>query len=201
MLIVGTKGKSLGGFQGLVGTRNSFSKYCLQYCPIPVVVVRPNDQREKKKSKRQHDEDRQSYAKMLPGGVHEADSDASSAFELEIKLPQDQEAHEVARVLGLPAAFDPTLKPINPRDLLSPRHSGPSLLAQVSPEPDEDARAATPTQADESSESEDEPEFDTYTGQQALEYSKKDKLHAMEVGEAAALLKSQPAVEEDEDDD
>lgn len=205
MLIVGTKGRSLGSFQGIVGSRNSFSKYCLQYCPIPVVVVRPGDKREKKKAKRMHDEDRQTYAKMLPGGKHEADSETSSAFDLEVKLPQDQEAHEIARALGLPAAFDPTLRPVNPRDVLQPRHSAPSVLAQLVTDDDLtesgdiDGTSLTPKtpveEADDSGEDsgeedeEDEAEFEAFSGVQALEFSKKDKLHRMEVGEAAALLK------------
>ena len=45
-LIVGTRGKSLGGIQGLLP--GSVSKYCLQNSPVPVVVVRPEEKREKK---------------------------------------------------------------------------------------------------------------------------------------------------------
>lgn len=40
-LIVGTRGKSLGGIQGLLP--GSVSKYCLQNSPVPVVVVRPEE--------------------------------------------------------------------------------------------------------------------------------------------------------------
>ncbi|MEX1653228.1 hypothetical protein ABZ960_08635 [Streptomyces pseudovenezuelae] len=65
MLIVGTRGRSLGGIQGLVNNRNSFSKYCLQYSPVPVVVVRPTDKRLKKKAKRTNDSNRQTYLGML----------------------------------------------------------------------------------------------------------------------------------------
>jgi len=49
MLIVGTRGRTLGGLQGLVNTRNSFSKYCLQYSPVPVVVVRPTEKPSKRR--------------------------------------------------------------------------------------------------------------------------------------------------------
>lgn len=47
-LIVGTRGKSLGGIQGLLP--GSISKYCLQNSPVPVIVVRPSAKREKKKA-------------------------------------------------------------------------------------------------------------------------------------------------------
>ncbi|KAF3344524.1 putative membrane protein [Verticillium dahliae VDG2] len=139
MLIVGTRGRSLGGLQGLVNTRNSFSKYCLQYSPIPVVVVRPTEKREKKKSKRLNDTERRTYVRMLSatGGKHEADSEKSSLYEVEVKYSADEEAHQVAKVLGLPASFDPTAMP----------------------------------------------------GEQALDLDQQEKLHDMEVGEAAALLK------------
>src|ERR1700761_7212916 len=98
MLIVGTRGRSLGGFQGLVNTRNSFSKYCLQYSPVPVVVVRPDDKRKKKKDKRTNDANRPPYANLLaqnPMGRHEADSEASSLYALESGLSADEEAHRV----------------------------------------------------------------------------------------------------------
>ncbi|KZF22733.1 adenine nucleotide alpha hydrolases-like protein, partial [Xylona heveae TC161] len=45
MLIVGTRGRSLGGIQGLLP--GSVSKYCLQHSPVPVIVVRPSSKREK----------------------------------------------------------------------------------------------------------------------------------------------------------
>jgi hypothetical protein len=32
---------TLVGFYGLGSNQNSFSKWCLQYSPIPVVIVRP----------------------------------------------------------------------------------------------------------------------------------------------------------------
>ena len=75
MLIVGTKGRSHDGVQGFLVNRSSFSKYCLQYSPVPVVVVRPTEKREKKKLKRTGDPSRQSYVSMLLGHKHEADSE------------------------------------------------------------------------------------------------------------------------------
>lgn len=65
MLIVGSRGRSLGVFQGLVSNRNSFSKWCLQYSPIPVVVVRPPEKRMNERAKRDADPGRQHYAWIL----------------------------------------------------------------------------------------------------------------------------------------
>ncbi|KAJ6441568.1 universal stress protein family domain-containingprotein [Purpureocillium lavendulum] len=190
MLIVGTKGRSLGGIQGLVNARNSFSKYCLQYSPVPVVVVRPTAQRIKKKVKRANDSTRQTYVGMLAKthGRHEADSEASSTYELEIQNTPDEEAHQVAKVLGLPAKFDPTIKPIS-SSLLRPR-SRPT-----SPHPGTDAPtrlvdASPPSERGDSDDDEDDEEgdFDVIDGQQALTLQQKqEQLHKMEVGEAAAL--------------
>jgi hypothetical protein len=61
--VVGTRGKSLGGFQGLLP--GSVSKYCLQHSPVPVIVVRPTSKRDKAKGKRAQDPDRSKYKQML----------------------------------------------------------------------------------------------------------------------------------------
>lgn len=63
ILVVGTRGKSLGGFQGLLP--GSVSKYCLQHSPVPVIVVRPTTKRDKARSKRANDPDRQGYRDIL----------------------------------------------------------------------------------------------------------------------------------------
>ncbi|KAF3907360.1 hypothetical protein AA313_de0207586 [Arthrobotrys entomopaga] len=63
MLIVGTRGRSLGGFQGLLP--GSVSKYCLQHSPVPVIVVRPNEKRERKKRKRQDNPARRTYMDIM----------------------------------------------------------------------------------------------------------------------------------------
>jgi hypothetical protein len=211
MLVVGTKGRSLGGIQGLVNTRNSFSKYCLQYSPVPVVVVRPDDKRAKKKEKRTQDPSRHSYAAMLAhnAGKHEADSEVTSVFELEKAISADEEAHHVATAIGLPAAFDPTIKPFH--GILAQRHHSPSSDAQRSASP-----AATTTQNDsgdeESGDDDDEYEIEAVSAQQILRESEKQaglereqkaRLHEMEVGEAKALLKSgkDDELEDDDDDD
>lgn len=43
----------------------SVSKYCLQHSPVPVIVVRPSNKREKKKKKRQADPQRRAYVDIL----------------------------------------------------------------------------------------------------------------------------------------
>ncbi len=214
MLVVGTKGRSLGGIQGLMNTRNSFSKYCLQYSPIPVVVVRPDDKRLKKKTKRSQDPGRQSYAAMLAynAGRHEADNEASSVYEFERGISADEEAHRVAAAIGLPARFDPTIKPYTGPSSQR-RRSSPVALASTRATSSSPPPAPLPADSgdEESGDDEDEFEVEAVSGNQlspseqkqnALERQQKERLHAMEVGEAAALLKSAKQLEdEDEDDD
>ncbi|KAK3295786.1 uncharacterized protein B0H64DRAFT_154554 [Chaetomium fimeti] len=215
MLVVGTKGRTLGGFQGLMNARNSFSKYCLQYSPIPVVVVRPDDKRLKKKEKRSQDPSRQSYAAMLAynSGRHEADSEASSVYEFEKGISPDEEAHRVAAAIGLPARFDPTIKPYNPRDA-NRRRSSPSgqsssgRTTSLSPPP---TPLAAESGEEDSGDDDDEFEVEAVSSQQLAAGARKqtgleeqkERLHAMEVGEAAALLKSgnSKTLEDDDDDD
>ncbi|KAF7188669.1 Universal stress protein A family protein C25B2.10 [Pseudocercospora fuligena] len=64
MLVVGTRGRSLTGYQGLLSS-GSVSKYCLQYSPVPVIVVRPSSKREAKKRKRLADPSRGGYRDIL----------------------------------------------------------------------------------------------------------------------------------------
>lgn len=64
ILVVGTRGRSLTGYQGLLSS-GSVSKYCLQYSPVPVIVVRPSSSREKKKRKRLQDPSRSGYRDIL----------------------------------------------------------------------------------------------------------------------------------------
>lgn len=215
MLVVGTRGRSLGGFQGLVNT-NSFSKYCLQYSPIPTVVVRDNEKRLRKKEKREKDPGRKSYVSMLSKGRHEADSEASSLYDMEKGLSPDEEAHRVARAIGLPAQFDPTLKPINMdqfvygggrRGVGSPTAS-PSTSAPPSPK----LRTVDPTQltgapakdSDDEDSSDDDGGFEVMSGKQAqqkdqaIPKEQKAKLHRMEMSEGLAL-RAMPSNVEDED--
>ncbi|CAN8097367.1 unnamed protein product [Discula destructiva] len=226
MLIVGTRGRTLGGFQGLVASRNSFSKYCLQYSPVPVVVVRPDSKRQKKKDKRDTDPEKQSYRQMLQGnqGIHEADTQAPSAWEIESKLSAEEEAGKVARALGLPAKFDPTLKPYKFARQRSALSVSTSLGGETEPGRLVTESGATPTASaansdDEASGDEDEGEgeFEVESGAKILqlqkkelqaqieaeqeEQKKKDRLHKMEMGEGAALLKHKPTELESDDDD
>ncbi|KAI1334155.1 hypothetical protein F5Y15DRAFT_298014 [Xylariaceae sp. FL0016] len=185
MLIVGTKGRSLDGVQGFLVNRSSFSKYCLQYSPVPVVVVRPTEKREKKKLKRAGDPSRQSYIQMLGGQKHEADSENSSVYELEPNLTADEEAHRVAVAVGLPAAYDPTIKPIDPSALLGNSRRQSSKTPKEAPVIA--AKGGVPAEkkpdGDTDSESEEE-EFEAMPGEELL---KKERLHKMESNEGAAL--------------
>ncbi|KAK3997707.1 hypothetical protein QBC44DRAFT_71384 [Cladorrhinum sp. PSN332] len=225
MLVVGTKGRSLGGIQGLMNTRNSFSKYCLQYSPIPVVVVRPDDKRQKKKEKRTHDPTRQSYAAMLAhnAGKHEVESEAGRIYELETSISPDEEAHRVAAAIGLPASFDPTIKPYTPAT--NSRRSSPAagVRSPLSVETTSASRSPETTrtesgdeESDNGEDGDDDEEFEVevVSAQPVLgrknseivkEQEQKERLHRMEQGEAAALLKStqqaKEAEEEEEDDE
>jgi hypothetical protein len=216
MLVVGTKGRSLGGFQGLMNTRNSFSKYCLQYSPIPVVVVRPDEKRNKKRDKRTQDPTRHSYAAMLSynAGKHEADSESSSVYEFEKGISADEEAHRVAAAIGLPARFDPTIKPYKPSGAYRRRSSPSSVASERLRSLSPPATALPAESGEEESGDDDDEEFEVeaVSGHQlaaggrqqvGLEREQKERLHAMEVGEAAALLKSGKTddLEEDDDDD
>ncbi|KAK0099621.1 hypothetical protein ONS95_013482 [Cadophora gregata] len=145
MLIVGTRGRSLGGFQGLMTISNSFSKWCLQYSPIPVVVVRPTEKRTKKKKKRDADPSRQDYARILKESgldVHETESGSKNSI-FEVTNTPDVEAHAVAAALGLPAQFDPTLKPfmLDSSRILRKVDSGASDGTSISP----DSRPTSPS--------------------------------------------------------
>jgi hypothetical protein len=216
MLVVGTKGRSLGGFQGLMNARNSFSKYCLQYSPVPVVVVRPDDKRQKKKDKRSQDPNRQGYAQMLAynGGKHEVDcTDLSDLYEFQQGISRDEEAHQVAAAIGLPARFDPTIKPYNPREprrrRSSPSTTGSNRATSLSPPPSSrGGDSAEEDSGDDNGDEEDEFEVEVAsTGapdkrkKADLEREQKQRLHAMEVGEAEALLKSSKSAQPDDDDD
>lgn len=103
-LIVGTRGKSLGGIQSLLP--GSVSKYCLQNSPVPVVVVRPEEKREKKKRKRLADPSRQNYSSILD----QTNTSGSGAFEDLSQQPRGEasgnEAAAVAKAIGLNEGFD-----------------------------------------------------------------------------------------------
>ncbi|GCB24941.1 universal stress protein A family protein C25B2.10 [Aspergillus awamori] len=104
ILIVGTRGRNLGGMQGLLP--GSVSKYCLQQSPIPVIVVRPTTKREKKKKKRLADPARRNYNHILEmserRGSHIFDRSSSRDSSVS-KLPDEEAA--VAAALGLPSTY------------------------------------------------------------------------------------------------
>jgi hypothetical protein len=217
MLIVGTRGRSLGGFQGLVGNRNSFSKWCLQYSPIPVVVVRPTEKRDKKKQKRINDPTRQDYLRILQDSglaTHEANATSGASIKevdmLPLNAPQT-EAHEVAAALGLPARFDPTLKPLNvdgiPAFKRKPHRGSDATTASLG-DMSLDSRSSSPVAvmkspksqllespavSDVDSESDEEGDFEAVPGHTLVTQGEENaaerqqRLHRMEVGEAAAL--------------
>ena len=101
ILVVGTKGRSLGGFQGLLP--GSVSKYCLQHSPVPVIVVRPSSKRDKARVKRQLDPGRHTYKDLLgkTAGGHFLDHDHLNNFIAEETQPaSDDEAAAVAAAIG-----------------------------------------------------------------------------------------------------
>ncbi|KAL9105942.1 MAG: hypothetical protein Q9227_008966 [Pyrenula ochraceoflavens] len=103
VLVVGTRGRSLGGMQGLLP--GSVSKYCLQQSPIPVIVVRPSTQRMKKKKKRQEDPNRRTYDQILElsGAKGGSATDKAEKTDNTLTRPNaaDQEAEAVAEAVGL----------------------------------------------------------------------------------------------------
>lgn len=96
---MGTRGRSLGGFQGLLP--GSVSKYCLQHSPVPVIVVRPNSKRAKAKRKRNIDPTRHGYRDILDksglDGGHVIDFDPKNAMFDESQPASDDEAAAVAQ--------------------------------------------------------------------------------------------------------
>jgi len=213
MLIVGTRGRSLGGFQGLVANRNSFSKWCLQYSPIPVIVVRPSEKSGNIMLKRANDPTRQNYLQLLQESgkpIHEANisPDDRTIQEADVLPPNapEFEAHEVAAALGLPARFDPILMPHirderiqsrnRSRESLSPEpDSRPSSPGQVMKSPKSQQLESPAMSDDEGEDSEDEEgEFEVLSAHTLIrkepeesQIQKQQRLHQMEVGEAAAL--------------
>ena len=116
MLVVGTRGKSLTGYQGLLSS-GSVSKYCLQYSPVPVIVVRPSSKREAKKKKRLRDPSRTGYRDILDKsdeaprgrGMHLLDpqnrlslggADMGALGQLDAAHDPDHEARMVAEAIG-----------------------------------------------------------------------------------------------------
>ncbi len=135
------------------------------HSPVPVVVVRPNDEREAMKTSRKEDASRQTYAHLLarnPMGNHESEFDG--AYPLQPSLSSKEEMGNVARAIGLPTAFDPAL---------------PLTVS--------DAGGWSEVETDESEE--DGEEFDPGLSKESGRRRDQRKLHSMATGEAAALMK------------
>ncbi|KAJ4349949.1 uncharacterized protein N0V89_008570 [Didymosphaeria variabile] len=98
ILVVGTRGRSLGGFQGLLP--GSVSKYCLQHSPVPVIVVRPSSKRNKARNKRALDPNRHSYKDLLEKSGHLIDTDARSFNVDDSRQASEDEAAAVAAAIG-----------------------------------------------------------------------------------------------------
>lgn len=122
ILVVGTRGRSLTGYQGLLSS-GSVSKYCLQYSPVPVIVVRPSSKREAKKKKRLQDPSRGGYRDILDKsedaprgkGGHLLDvnnrmsimsSNLGALGELSKAGDEDDEARRVAEAIGYRRSFE-----------------------------------------------------------------------------------------------
>ncbi|TKA68230.1 hypothetical protein B0A55_09846 [Friedmanniomyces simplex] len=115
ILVVGTKGRSLTGYGSLLSS-GSVSKYCLQYSPVPVIVVRPSGKRAKRKKKRENDPGRNGYRDILDksddaprgrGGHLLDDRNRSSIAGADLGLlgdldtrDPDEEARKVAEAIG-----------------------------------------------------------------------------------------------------
>ncbi|KAI9676240.1 MAG: hypothetical protein M1829_003069 [Trizodia sp. TS-e1964] len=136
ILIVGTRGRSLGGIQGLLP--GSVSKYCLQHSPVPVIVVRPTKKRENKKKKRKADPARSGYLDLITKSALDSsqsvDISRQESVMSEGSLASNLEASAVASALGLPAAYDPTIKAYQPT---SRSREYKVTFAETDPEPPE----------------------------------------------------------------
>ncbi|ORY17806.1 hypothetical protein BCR34DRAFT_554917 [Clohesyomyces aquaticus] len=109
ILVVGTRGRSLGGFQGLLP--GSVSKYCLQHSPVPVIVVRPSSKRDKSRHKRALDPSRHAYKDLLEksGAQGLLDPTLSTSFIAEEEAPaSEDEAAAVAAAIGVPQGIEPS---------------------------------------------------------------------------------------------
>lgn len=98
-----------------MSNRNSFSKWCLQYSPVPVVVVRPTEKRIKKKQKRVADPTRHDYERILrESGIEEHETEAGTKNNVfEQANHPDVEACAVAAAVGLQAGFNLALDTFN----------------------------------------------------------------------------------------
>lgn len=192
MLIMGTSGNSLsGGLLGLGHRGKSFSKYCLQYMPIPVVIFRSPEKRAKNKQRRAKDLSRHAYRSMLvaTGGKHEADSDITNTYELTFRILPDEEPHSASSQRRGP---NPTSKRPSAKSTTKTYYS--SLMDH--PTEKYLSRNSPPS----SDEEEDEYDgFEVMSGAQVLDQQRQlERLHNMEASEAAVLRNAEIMYDEDE---
>ncbi|KAE8147239.1 hypothetical protein BDV25DRAFT_160815 [Aspergillus avenaceus] len=154
VLIVGTRGRSLGGVQGLLP--GSVSKYCLQQSPIPVIVVRPSTKREKKKKKRLADPTRRGYNQILEmserRGSNIFDPPSSSTESHVSKLPDEEAA--VAAALGLPQSYANSRSSLSMSERSSVSHDGHD---SPSPNVDSPETSRSPEHTESESTTDEEP--------------------------------------------
>ncbi|KAF2644970.1 hypothetical protein P280DRAFT_391623 [Massarina eburnea CBS 473.64] len=98
ILVVGTRGRSLGGFQGLLP--GSVSKYCLQHSPVPVIVVRPSSKRDKARTKRALDPNRHAYKDLLEKSGPLLDAEGRPFNAEDSRQASEDEAAAVAAAIG-----------------------------------------------------------------------------------------------------
>ncbi|TKX26475.1 putative universal stress family protein [Elsinoe australis] len=158
ILVVGTRGKSLSGFQGLMP--GSVSKYCLQHSPVPVVVVRPSSKRDKKKRKRLKDPARRGYRDILDKSEDAAEGghllDSRNRYSIigtdvlsELsKRDEEEEARMVAEAIGyrpgqtVPTGDGPPLsRVISGRSEVSNRSARSGSLGSAGSDVGEDLRS------------------------------------------------------------
>lgn len=167
------------------------------------MVVRPQDVRLKKRDKRAGDPNWRTYKQMLSNtnGVHESDViDDEMLLSSATQLSPVDEAREIAKAVFLPDEFDATTDAFDgetsPRqgDILVARglggipeyaHSTAPIIKATSTGDNSDVDASD----DGGDDNDREAEEANTTFASVLKQVKKEKLHEMEVGEAAALKK------------
>ncbi|KAF2672751.1 adenine nucleotide alpha hydrolases-like protein [Microthyrium microscopicum] len=139
LLIVGTRGRNLGGIQGLLP--GSVSKYCLQNSPIPVIVVRPNNMRARGKRKRQKDPSRQVYRDILDKSDKVAENaDVLGRMGVVLESGQavsEDEAAAVAQAIGIEK---PVPKPSNAGSGIRGSPKSPLIKVQLVDDFDDDEK-------------------------------------------------------------
>jgi nucleotide-binding universal stress UspA family protein len=179
ILVVGTRGRSLTGYHGLLSS-GSISKYCLQYSPVPVIVVRPSSKREAKKRKRLQDPTRSGYRDILDKseehhrgrGGHLLDkSNRSSLFgpdlgalgEFNSAGDPDDEARRVAEAVGWhrgsrPGTASDGRSSSQTRQSAARAEASPAPNDRLLMSPDPNGRTSFGNSSPDSSESDDDDE-------------------------------------------